>query len=175
MLLDSMAEDRVGVPVGVVIAAMVLGLMALVGLLVAACSAFAMFMTHSALIPHIPSVRMVAGGVDALILALVILAACTIVGLFRLKIWARYSIVLLGLLDFLAFALMTAGVLIARVKSGMATLAIPYHPNLTLGEIMLGLAASYAVLALIGLWWVVYFNLTEVRMIFADAEARLTA
>jgi hypothetical protein len=169
-----MGNERVGLPAGVVIAAVVLGLMAFVGLLIAACSAFALFVANSPLIPRIPSVRIVAGGLDALILGLVVLAACTIVGLFRLKIWARYAITLLGLLDLLVFAVMTAGVLIGRVKSGMASMPIPHNPNLTLGEIMLWLAAFYAALALIGVWWMVYFNTRRMRLIFAENEARLT-
>jgi hypothetical protein len=169
-----MNDERVRVPAGVAIAAVVLGLMAFVGLLVAGGLAVAIFVIRTPLIPRIPAVRMAAAGVDALVLALVVLAACTIVGLFRLKIWARYSIVLLGLLDFLVFALMTAGVLIGRVKSGMASMPIPNNPHVTLGEILLGLAAFYALLALVGVWWMIYFNAKPVRQTFAAAAERLT-
>jgi hypothetical protein len=45
---------------------------------------------------------------------------------------------------------------------------------LTLGDIMLVLAAFYAVMALVGLWWVIYFNLKHVRLVFSGAQARLT-
>ena len=169
-MLRGMDNEHVGVPAGVAVAAVVLGLMAFVGLLIAACSAFALFVANTALIPRIPSVRVVAGGLDALILGLVILAACTIVGLFRLKLWARYSITLLGLLDFVVFAMMAVGVLIGRVKSGMASMPIPHNPNVTLGEILLWLAAFYAVLALIGVWWMIYFNVPRVQEVFAAAE-----
>jgi hypothetical protein len=169
-----MTDEQKRVPAGVVIAAVVLGLMAFVGLLLTALSLIAQFVIKSPLIPRIPAVRMVAAGLDALMLALVVLAVLTVIGLFRLQIWARYSVVLLGLLDFLVFGLMTAGVLIARVKSGMAALPIPNNPHLTLGDILLGLAASYAVLALIGLWWMIYFNAKAVRQRFADAESGLT-
>ena len=169
-----MVDDQVRLPAGVVAAAIVLGLMAFVGLLLAACSAFAMFVLNSPLIPRIPAVRLVAGGVDALILGLVILAACTIVGLIRQKIWARYSIVLLGLLDLLVFGLMAVGVLIARVKSGMATMPIPTRPGLTLGDILIWLAVFYGVLALIGVWWMIYFNVQHVRLAFAENQTRLT-
>lgn len=165
-----MAKDQTGVPAGVAIAAVVLGLMAFVALLIAAFSAFALFVAHSAIIPRIASVRIVAGGLDALILALVILAACTIVGLFRRRIWARYSITLLGLLDLIVFALMTAGVLIGRAKSGMASMPIPNNPNITLGDILLWLAGFYAALALVGVWWIVYFNTGRVRALFAKRE-----
>jgi hypothetical protein len=169
-----MQDDRVGVPAGVAIAAAVLGLMAFVGLLVAACSAFALFMTHSALIPHIPLVRVVVGIADAVLLAIVILAVCTIVGLFRTKPWARLSMILFGVFDFLFFAVMAAGVLVGRVKSGMAGLPIPGHPTVTLGEIMLGLAACYAVLALIGVWWVAYFSRKQMGVVFIKVDTRLT-
>lgn len=169
-----MTEDRLHLPPGAVISTVILGLMAFVGLLFTFASLIAQFVIKSPLIPRVPIVRMIAGGLDALMLALVILAIATIVGLFKLRIWARYSMVLLGLLDFLVFGLMTAAVLIGRVKSGMAAMPIPNNPHLTLGEILLAVAAVYGVLALIGLWWMIYFNATSVRQIFADAEARLT-
>jgi hypothetical protein len=165
-----MVRERAGAPAGVIIAAVVLAVMAFLALLIAACAACVMFGTNSALIPHIPSVRMVAGGVDALVVALVILAAATIVGLFRLQIWARYSISLLGLLDLLVFGIMAAGVLVARAKFGMAAMAIPNNPGLTLGEIMVGLACLYGVLALIGVWWMIYFNTERIRLVFAESR-----
>ncbi|HTV06415.1 MAG TPA: hypothetical protein VME86_13685 [Acidobacteriaceae bacterium] len=170
-----MTDDRLHLPTGAVIAAVILGLMAFVGLLLAAFSLIAQFFIRSPLIPHIPIVRIVAAGFDAVVLALVVLAVLTIVGLFRLRIWARYSMVLLGLLDFLVFGLMTAGVLIARVKSGMASMPMPNNPHLTLGDVLLALAAIYGVLAFIGLWWMIYFNAKSVRQVFADSEARLTS
>jgi len=165
-----MVRDRAGAPPGVIIAAAILGVMAFIALLIAACAAYVMFATNSALIPRIPSVRMAAGGLDALVVALVILSAATIVGLFRLKIWARYSITLLGLLDLLVFAFMAAGVLVVRVKSGMAAMTVPNNPGLTLGEIMVGLACLYGVLALIGVWWMIYFNTERIRLVFAESR-----
>lgn len=169
----TMDEER-RVPGGVVVAAVVLGLMAFVGLLIAGFSAFALFVARTALIPRIPSVRMAAGALDALLLALVVLAAFTIVGLFRRKLWARYSMILLGLLDFVVFAIMTAGVLVARVKSGMDAMTLPNNPGVTLGAILLWLAAFYAVLALIGVWWMIYFSRKRMLEIFSGAAARLT-
>lgn len=169
-MLRTMVRDRAGAPSGVIIAAVVLGVMAFIALLIAACTAYVMFATNSALIPRIPSVRMVAGGLDALIVALVLLSAATIIGLFRLKVWARYSISVLGLLDLLVFGIMAAGVLVARAKSGMAALTVPNNPGLTLGEIMVGLACLYGMLALIGVWWMIYFNTERIRLIFAESR-----
>lgn len=169
-MLNAMVRDRAGAPSGVIIAAVVLAVMAFVALFIAACAAYVMFATNSALIPRIPSVRMVAGGLDALIIALVILSAATVIGLFRLKIWARYAVSLLGLLDLLVFGLMAAGVLVARAKSGMAALSVPNNPGLTLGEVMVGLACLYGVLALIGVWWMIYFNTERIRLVFAESR-----
>lgn len=169
-MLKTMVRDRAGAPPGVIIAAVVLGVMAFIALFIAACAAYIMFATNSALIPRIPSVRMAAGGLDALVVALVILSAATIIGLFRLKIWARYSITLLGLLDLLVFAFMAAGVLVVRAKSGMAAMTVPNNPGLTLGEIMVGLACLYGLLALIGVWWMIYFNTERIRLVFAESR-----
>jgi hypothetical protein len=168
-----MNDEHVDVPAGVVIAAVVLGLMAFLALLFTGFSAIVLFVTHNRVIPNIPTVRMVAAGLDAVMLALVILCFCTVYGLFRMKIWARYSVVLLGLLDFLAFGLMTAGILIGRARSGLAAAPLPNNPNITIGDVMIWLAAFYAVLALIGVWWMVYFNTKHVRQAFAVSEARL--
>lgn len=169
-----MIDDRPQLPIGAVIAAVILGLMAFLGLLFTSASLIAQFILQSPLIPRIPVVRIVAGSLDALVLALVVLAVLTIIGLFRLRIWARYSMVLLGLLDFLVFGFMAAAVLVARVRSGFAAMPLPNNPHLTVGTVLLVLAAIYGVLALIGLWWMVYFNSKPVRQVFADAEARLT-
>lgn len=170
-----MASERRRVPSGVVVAAVILGLMAFIGLVVTGASAFALFVMKTPLIPKIPAVRMAAAGLDALLLALVIIAAFTIAGLFRMKVWARYTITVLGAIDFIVFALMTVGVLIGRAKSDMAALALPNNPHVTLGEIMLDLAIFYGALAIIGIWWMAYFNVGPVRRVFAEAEAERAA
>jgi hypothetical protein len=164
-------DDRPTVPSGVVAASVVLAVMAFIGLLIAAACAYLLFGTENAVIPHILSVRVIAIGLDALIVALVVLAICTIVGLSRLKVWSRYSITLLGLLDLIVFGLLTAGVLIARVKSGFAALTVPNNPGLTVGEVLVGLAIFFALLALIGVWWILYFNTDHTRMVFRHAQA----
>lgn len=169
-----MVDDRVHAPAGVEFAAVVLGVMAFIGLVIAVCSSYALFVANTALIPRIPSVRHTAAALDALVLALVLLAAFTIVGLFRVQIWARYSMIFLGLLDFVVFALMTAGVLVGRAKWDLATLPIPGHVTMTLGDILLALAAIYAALALIGIWWMAYFSTRRVRLLFVQSNPGLT-
>jgi len=170
MARDLDIDDRPRAPSGVVAAAAVMAVMAFIGLLLAAGCAYLMFGTDYAVIPHILSVRIIVAGLDALVLALVILAVCTIVGLFRLKVWSRYSITLLGLLHLLVFGFLTAGVLIARFKSGFAALTVPNNPGLTVGEILVGLAIFFALLALVGVWWIIYFNTDHTRMVFRHAQ-----
>lgn len=169
-----MKHEEQPVPAGVVVAAAVLGLMAIVGLLIAGFSTFALFVAHPALIPRITSVRVAAGALDVFVFALVILAIFTIVGLFRRDSWARYSIIFLGLLDFVVFAILAASVLVLRVKSGMDAMTLPNNPNVTLGQILLWLAAFYAVLALIGVWWMIYFGRRRMHGVFSSPAARLT-
>lgn len=171
MARDLDIDDRPHVPSGVVAAAVILAVMAFIGLLIAACCAYLLFGTDNALIPHILSVRVITAGLDVLVLALAILAICTIVGLFRLKVWSRYSVTLLGLLDLIVFGLLTAGVLIARFKSGFAALTVPNNPGLTFGEVLIGLAVVFGLLALIGVWWIIYFNTDHTRMVFRHAQA----
>jgi len=73
-------------------------------------------------------------------------------------------------LDLLVFGLMTAGVLVARFKSGFAALTVPNNPGLTFGEVLVGLAIFFAALALIGVWWIIYFNTDHTRMVFRHAQ-----
>lgn len=170
MARDLDIDDRPTVPSGVVAASVVLAVLAFVGLLIAAGCGYLLFGAANAVIPHILSVRIIAIGLDALVLALVILAICTIIGLARLRVWARYSITLLGLLDLLVFGLLAAGVLVARFRSGFAALTVPNNPGLTVGEVLVGLAIFFALLALIGVWWIIYFNTDHTRMVFRHAQ-----
>ena len=96
----------------------------------------------------------------------------TVVGLFRFRLWARYSMIVLGVLDFLFFASLSAG--LVWLRSNPFVVAMEARPNpgmpVSPGALMIGLSAFYAVLALIGVWWVVYFNLARVRLAFAGAR-----
>lgn len=69
------------------------------------------------------------------------------------------------------FGFITAGLLITRVRWGMAAVQIPNHSGLTLGDVMVGLAVCCGAIALVGVWWMIYFNLKRVRRVYSDAEA----
>ncbi|HTZ90138.1 MAG TPA: hypothetical protein VMA71_07350 [Alloacidobacterium sp.] len=163
-------------PGGVFAAAIVLALMGAFGLLSTAFSAVTLFFTSHAIAPAIPSVRILLAVAHLLMLAAVLWSFWTVVGLFRYRTWARYSIIVLGILDFLVFALLSAG--LAWLRRNPFIASMDAHPNPSMpfspGALMLGLSIFYALLALVGLWWVVYFNLTRVRLAFAALHPGLT-
>lgn len=116
-------------------------------------------------------------GTGIVILLLSGLCAYVVVGLFRLKNWARigilivggvvafYSLVMAGIFCMMAFihldAFMPAG------TTG-ASLALMKGVFLAMGGI------SFLFL-FVGVWWLVYFNLRRIRALFASHGARLLA
>ena len=99
----------------------------------------------------------------------------TTIGVYRLRGWARYSILILG------------GGLVVGLFSGLgalATMAMPLPLTRGMGVIQaqnmlmtragLAVAAfSFAAMLAIGAWWLVCLNLKSVRAIFAGATAEL--
>ena len=160
------ASERPG---GIYVAAIVLALMGAFGLLSTAFSVVTLFLTKHAIAPEIPSVRILLGVVHLLMLAAVFWCFWTVVGLFRFRAWARYSIIVLGVLDFLFFAALSAALVWLHGNPFVAAMDARPNPSMPFspGVLMLGLSGFYALLALIGVWWVVYFNLARVRLAFA--------
>ena len=163
-------------PGGIYLAAIVLALMGAFGLLTLAFSIVTLFLASHAIAPSIPSVRVILGVAHLLMLAAVFWCFWTVVGLFRFRPWARYSIVVLGILDLLFFTALSAG--LAWLRGNPFVTAMDARPNPAMpfspGALMLGLSVFYALLALIGVWWVVYFNLARIRDAFSEPRPRLT-
>jgi hypothetical protein len=159
-------ENRPG---GIGLAAAVLSLLICFGTVCLIGSIAALFLTRNPLVPHIASVRIFLSSFDLLLLLLLVWCAWTVVGLFGLRPWARYSMLIIGALDFLFFALLCALMLIARRNPIVANLDA--HPSpmvpFPVGAIILALAGLYGIISLIGIWWLVYFNLRPVRAAFA--------
>jgi hypothetical protein len=92
----------------------------------------------------------------------------TIVGLARLRSWARYSILVIGGLLAAFGALLSVGSLVTRVMVP----TLPQQPGQTpqsmamMSYVFIGFAAFYAVVAAVGVWWLVYFNLRATRALF---------
>ena len=146
--------------------------MACLGLLFGALSIGALFLTHNPIIPEISTVRIFFVCLDLLILAIVVWCFWTVIGLFQLKPWARFSIMAIGAMDLCFFAIQSAGLLVIRGKYDLSGLTIPNgsttHPSLIqVSSVLLAIAAVDAVLALIGLWWLAYFNTQPARLAFA--------
>lgn len=84
----------------------------------------------------------------------------------------------IGGLDFFFFAVQGVGLLALRYRYGF-DLAISNGSasHTAMGGIpalLLGVAASDGVLALVGVWWLVYFNTESVRLAFSgDSRADL--
>jgi hypothetical protein len=163
-------------PGGIYVAAIVLALMAAFELLSTAFSVVTLFLARHAIAPAIPAVRILLALIHLLMLAFVFWCFWTVVGLFRFRPWARYSVVTIGILDFLFFAALSAGLAWLRGNPFVAAMDARPNPSMTFspGALMLGLSAFYALLALIGVWWTVYFNLARVRVAFAEPRPGLT-
>lgn len=163
-------------PAGVNLAAVVLSLLICFGAVCLIGSIAALFLTRNPLVPRIATVRAILAGFDLLFLLFLAWCAWTVAGLFRLRSGARYSIIAIGVLDFLVFAAFSALMFVARrnpIVIGMDAHPSPAMP-FPVGAILLAFALIYAGIALIGLWWVVYFNLGPVRMAFAAAVPTLS-
>lgn len=154
-------------------AAIVLALLAAFGLISIAFSAVTLFLTRHAIAPNIAGIRVLIAVVQLLLLAVIFWCFWTVVGLFRFRVWARYSIIVLGILDFIFFAALTAG--LAWLHGNPFVTAMDARPNpgmpFSPGSLMLALSAFYALLAIVGAWWVIYFNLPRVRLAFTSAPA----
>jgi hypothetical protein len=150
----------------VVVAAVVLGLMALMGIFGGLVSMGVCLFGQAALAIHsIASVRAMMEIFAGMMLCFSLFCGWTAVDLFRMRRWARHSILVLGGLEFLFCALLCGVMILVGFKP-------PPVPEgaaspVSLQAVFIGMAAFYGVLSLIGAWWLVYFNLAPVRTAFA--------
>lgn len=163
-------------PVGVVLSAIVLGLAAAMLCLMAGLSALgAAIVQHTPMTieaPGVPQSSSFMLGVMAfsvlLYLALAVWAIVTVVGLFRMRNWARISIMVIGggIALIGLFSTLVSAAMPAMMKS------VPMPPN-TNPAVMRGtfifMAIVWLVIAAIGIWWLVYFALRPTREAFAQA------
>jgi hypothetical protein len=111
--------------------------------------------------------------------ALAVWGMVTAVGLFRLRRWARYSVLVIG-----------GGLALLGLCSMLGTLfmlfvPLPVATNVdesqaqsvqAMTRVMFGVIAFfYAILCAVGISWLVYFNLKKVRAAFAGATAEIVA
>lgn len=162
-------------PAGLVIAASVLALVGCLILLFGAIAlASAFFLRNSpqtAQLSQYPAIRAMEFINGVVILLMGGLCIWTAVDLLRVKRWARISILVLGgMMTF--FSLIDAAIfsLIAFHPLTLPQESAQVSPELVKGLFMV-LAGFCFVFVLIGVWWLVYFNLKRVRAVFAAGGA----
>jgi hypothetical protein len=156
-------------PAGVILAAIVLGFMALMGIFGSLISVAATIFMHNPAIPPIPGVRAIMVVMTGGMLCFFLFCAWTVVGLFWMRPWARYSILVIGGLEF-CFSLLMCGVMVLLRASPPPMPVAATSSPVSFQAVFLGMAASYGFLSLIGAWWLVYFNLKPVRAAFAGTS-----
>jgi hypothetical protein len=151
-------------PTGVLIAATVLGILTAFGLLGVLGSAAAALFIHAPSVPNLGvfKVTMTVFGLAGLCYC--VFCGFVVAGLVQMRNWARISIVILGGLKVAFWGLMAVAMLGLRNRiPGTSSAAMPLH-----SAFWVVVALMYAFLAMIGLWWVAYFNLKSVRRSFKE-------
>jgi len=164
-------------PIGLILSAIVLSLAALFFILTAAFSVLAGVFTDrhhpfiaapAATTPHFFLYLMLA--VAVFYAALATWATLTVIGILRLRSWARYSILIIG-----------GGVAIIGLFAGMGTLLShamlptmsaqqPGADPRILSGIFFAMTAFNLLVSAVGVWWLIYFNLRPIRELFSIAE-----
>jgi hypothetical protein len=164
-------------PVGLILAAIVLGLSAVVLLLMAALMVIAGFAMHAhPTVPAQPAFFLyVMYGVGVMYLALAAWAIVTTVGLIMLRLWARYSILVIGgcLAGLGGMSLIGVAVTVFFGHSGLmggqplnGMSLTPHMMHIVLGIV----GAFYGSMTAIGTWWLVYFNLRSTKELFHQRD-----
>ena len=152
-------------PAGVVVAAVVLGLMALIGIFISVGSILVKLLMHNPAIPAVPGIKAMMVATTAVLLGFFLFCAWTVVGLFQLRRWARYAILAIGGVEF-SFSALMCGTMILMRNMPLPVPATGPSP-VSIQAVFLGMGMFYGLLSLIGVWWLAYFNLAAVRSAFS--------
>jgi hypothetical protein len=159
----------------VMAAAVVMGFMALLGILGISLALVVFLFMHNPV--NVPGFRVVVVLSNLLALGFFLFEGWTVVGLFRLRRWARGAAIVIGAL--VCFFSGGAGVGMLAVRNLVPAMPppAPGEPASVLSSLPLiveGIAAFYFLVALVGLWWAVYFSLPKVRAAFRGADLMVT-
>jgi uncharacterized membrane protein (DUF2068 family) len=109
---------------------------------------------------------------SALFVSLAAWGILTAVGLFRLRRWARYSVLIIGgCLSLIGLPSMVLMLVLTAIPLPVpASVDVTHvHTAQSMTRIVLGTgAAFYGLVCAVGISWLVYFNLKKVRGLFAD-------
>jgi hypothetical protein len=148
---------------GISLTAIFCGVGALLGLLFAVLGVGSLLLNSRALPPA-------SGGVVGLVMvgtmaiAFMGWAIATMVGLWRLRSWARWSVLIYA--GFLLFVALSSGAMMAVIPLP----AVPNAPDGMMQGMRFGLVGFYLVLAALAAGWLVYFSRDSVKMQFSDAN-----
>jgi len=149
-------------PIGLILAAVALGLMTCQGFLSAGIAIFSALVIRPPETAQYPAITAVEIGIGVIMLLISGLCAFVVVGIFRLKGWAR--ILILGGLLVLFSAPVAILFIALAFTSFINTADTPGVSPAAMRFIFLGMGG---VLMLVGIWWLVYFNLRRIRALFA--------
>jgi hypothetical protein len=156
-------------PIGLILSAIVLSLSALFLLLMTALSIFTgIFASHqpTTAMPHFVTYLFVALSVIYAILAA--WAILTVIGILRLRSWGRYSILIIGGGFAVVGVFAVFGVILSRSTfSTLPTRQPAVDPHL-MSIVFIFIAAFYLLIAAMGIWWLIYFNLRSIRELFSN-------
>jgi hypothetical protein len=164
-------------PVGLILAAIVLALMTCYGLLSSATIIFTALAIHTPQTAQYPMIKAVQVAMGVMSLLISGFCAATVVGLFQVQRWARYGILIFGGLLAIFSALFAILCTAFAFSSLLAKTSPPNAPAVnpaTMKFIFLGMGGFFLLVSLIGVWWLVYFNLRRVRALFKPKRYPMT-
>jgi hypothetical protein len=163
-------------PLGVILSAILLGCAALVALIFTATTALSIFLIKNTkgLTVSTPGAApapnaflgIMMGCVCLFYFGTAIWAVVTLVGLVRMKPWARISVIIIGAcLTFLG-ACSVFGAFAAQALIKNAPQTSGANPAIT-NMVFVAMGVFSLLIAALGIWWIVYFNLRSTKNAFA--------
>jgi hypothetical protein len=154
-------------PTGVLVAATILGIFTVFNLIGILGLGFAVEISSAWSNPNLHAAKHFFAIFGVIWICYLAFCVFVVVGLVRMQSWARICISILGALKLVFWSLMAIGMVGLRNRmpeTSPATLSV--HSTF-----WIVLALIYASIAMIGLWWVVYFNLKSVRRSFTERNS----
>lgn len=149
-------------PTGVLVAATILGIFTVFNLIGILGLGFAVEISSTWRNPNLHAAKYIFAVFGVVWICYVAFCVFVVVGLVRMQNWARICISILGALKLVFWSLMAIGMFGLRNRMpDTSPAALSLHSTF-----WIVLALIYGALAMIGLWWVVYFNLKTVRRSF---------
>jgi hypothetical protein len=156
-------------PPGVVVAAVLLGSIALVLSFTAIGTLLASLLIHTPQLQNGAVVRTLVGLFGLLFAGMAAFEWCVMAGLLRTRNWARISTIILGAL----LALFSSGMIVLWLVVVPAVQNHSRRPLPASAHMMFAVnGVIYGLLTALGIWWVVYFNLRPSRAFFTERGSR---